>query len=72
MSINLRNNSLQKYSYYSGMTFQMGCIIAIGCFGGYRLDKYLGTTPIFVLICSLASIAIAIYLFVREIITKKK
>lgn len=69
---NQKNSSLRKYSYYSGMTFQMGLIIAAGCFGGYYLDKYWETSPVFILICSLASIAIAIYLFVKDLITKKE
>jgi ATP synthase protein I len=63
------NNALK----YSGMAFQMGAIIALGVFGGRKLDQWLGMekVPIFTLVLSLASVGIAIYLSIKDFLKKK-
>jgi F0F1-type ATP synthase assembly protein I len=38
-----------------------------GFFGGYFLDRWLGTTPVFILVLSFLGIAAAVYLVIREI-----
>lgn len=58
-------NSIAKYS---GIGFQMVIIIGAGVFGGYHLDNYLNTTPIFVLILSVTSVVLAIYYAIKDII----
>ncbi|MFL5753767.1 MAG: AtpZ/AtpI family protein [Bacteroidia bacterium] len=58
---------------YSGMAFQMGAIITLGVFGGRKLDIWLGLqkVPVFTLAFSLASVAIAIYLSIKDFLKKK-
>lgn len=57
---------------YSGMAFQMGIIIAGGTFGGVKLDKWLDLSPLFTIICAMASIALAMYLMIHNLSQKKK
>jgi F0F1-type ATP synthase assembly protein I len=46
----------------------MAVIIGAGCFGGYKLDaRYNNTTPVFTIILSLLSIAIAIYIVLKDL-----
>jgi hypothetical protein len=58
--------SPNSYLKYSGMAFQMGAIIALFSLGGYYLDQYLSTLPLFTLIGSLSSVALSLYLFIRQ------
>lgn len=60
------SQSLNNYARYSGMAFQMVFIIALGVFGGVKLDKLADSNPWFTLICTLAGIAIAIYIAVKD------
>ena len=60
------NQSLNNYARYSGMAFEMLFIIAIGAFGGVKLDERLQTSPLFAIICSMAGIAIAFYIVIRD------
>jgi F0F1-type ATP synthase assembly protein I len=54
------------------MGFQMLVIILIGVFGGYKLDQWLGTRPILVIILSLISVIIAIYSVARKFLKNNK
>lgn len=63
--------SLNHYARYSGMAFEMMFIIALGVFGGYKLDQWLHTTPLFILICSLAGVAIAFYVVIKDTLHTK-
>lgn len=58
--------SLNKYTRYSGMAFEMMIIIAAGVFGGVKLDARLQTKPVFSIIGSLAGIAIAFYVVIKD------
>lgn len=64
-------NDLRKYTYYSGLAIQMAVIIAGGTYGGVKLDQYLHLSPLFTLIGSLGSIALALYLVIKDFIIKK-
>lgn len=57
---------------YSGMAFQMGIIIAGGTFGGVKLDQWLDLSPLFTIVCAMASIALAMYLMIHNLSQKKK
>jgi hypothetical protein len=60
------------YMRYATMGTQMLIIIGLGVFGGYKLDKWLEwKVPVFTLLLSLLSVAIAIYLSVKDLIRKK-
>lgn len=64
---NKEKNPLSSYAYYSGMAFQMGIVIAGGTYGGIKLDEKLNTKPLFIIICAFASIAIALYLVIKDL-----
>jgi hypothetical protein len=54
------------------MAVQMGVIIALGAWGGTKLDQRLGfKTPICTLVLTLAAVFIAIYLSIKDFIRKK-
>ena len=59
---------------YSGMAFQMGIIIAGGTYGGIKLDDWLNLSPLFTIVCALASIALAMYVMINKLtrINQKK
>ncbi|MDX9891489.1 MAG: AtpZ/AtpI family protein [Bacteroidales bacterium] len=63
---------LAGYGRYSGLAFQMGILIFLGTYGGIKLDEKLQISPLFTIIGSLAGIAIAIYVVVKDFIIKKK
>ncbi|MBS1636407.1 MAG: AtpZ/AtpI family protein [Bacteroidetes bacterium] len=60
---------LNSYARYSSLATQMAVIIGGGCYGGYKLDQYFrNTTPVYTIILSLVSIAIALYLVLKDFI----
>ena len=64
---------LKDYAKYSSLAIQMGVVIGGGCYGGYKLDEYFkNETPVFTIILSLVSIAIAMYLILKDLIKPKK
>lgn len=68
-----KKKQLNNYARYSSMAFQMMIIITIGSIGGLKLDEWIGLKfPVFTLILSLASVAIAIYLAIKDIIRFNK
>lgn len=57
---------------YASMGTQMLIIIGLGVFGGYHLDKYFAfKIPVFTLVLSLLSVAVAIYLSIKDFLKKK-
>lgn len=64
---------LNAYAKYSALGVQMAVIIGGGCYGGFKLDEYYkNTTPIFTIILSLLSIAIAMYIVLKDFIKPSK
>ncbi len=66
-------NPLNSYAKYSGIAIQMAVIIGLGCYAGVKLDeaypnKYSG----FTLACSLASVAVAMYIAIRSARSESK
>ncbi len=50
----------------------MGAIIFAGTFGGLKLDEFLGWKfPLFTLLLSLSSVAVAIYLVIKDLLRKQ-
>ncbi len=63
---------LNAYAKYSGLAVQMAVVIGGGSYGGVKLDEYYqNQTPIFTIILSLVSIAIAMYLVLKDFIKPK-
>ncbi|MFZ5553937.1 MAG: AtpZ/AtpI family protein [Bacteroidota bacterium] len=47
------------------MSFKMAAVITGGAYGGYRLDQWLQPGfPVFTLVLSLASVALAMYIVI--------
>lgn len=66
-------NSFNAYAKYSALGIQMAVIIGGGCYAGYKLDEYLQTsTPIFTIVLSLLSIALAMYIVLKDFIKPNK
>ncbi len=60
------------YVKFSALGLQMAVIIGGGCYLGYKLDEYYyNTNPVFTIILSLASIALAMYVVLKDIIKPK-
>ncbi len=71
-----RNNNdkrpINQYAKYSGMGFQMLGIIALGVWGGVRLDARFNTqTPVFTIVLSLLSVAASLYVVLKDFLIKK-
>jgi len=49
----------------------MGLIIFIGVWGGIKLDKLWGTSPLFTVIGSLLFIALGTYIAIKDVLPKK-
>jgi hypothetical protein len=64
---------LNAYAKYSALGIQMAVIIGGGSYGGYKLDAYYkNATPVFTIILSLVSIAIAMYVVLKDLIKPGK
>lgn len=67
-----KQSPLHQYAIYSNMAIEMGIVITLGVFGGVKLDEMSGLSPLFTLLCSIASIAIALYIVIRSITKQSK
>jgi len=67
-----KNSSLKQYATYTNLAFEMGAVIALGVFGGIKLDKILNTSPLFTIVCSLCGIGISLYLIIRSSLKTSK
>lgn len=62
---------LKNYGHYSTIAFQLLIIILIGVYLGHKLDLWLNTgKPIFLLILSVISIFLAMYITFRGLMKK--
>ena len=67
-----KNDQLNNYIKYSSIGFQMMVIIAGGVWGGVKLDELANTSfPVFTLILSIVSVALGIYLAIKDFIRFK-
>ena len=66
------SSPIHQYATYSNLAFEMGAVIALGVFGGIKLDKLLNVSPLFTVVCSLAGIAISLYLIIRSTMKTQK
>ncbi len=62
---------LDSYARYSSIAIQMGVVIAAGVIGGYYLDQWTQLSfPMFTIVLSFVSVAIAIYLAIKDLLKK--
>ena len=68
-----KSKPLNNYLKFSGMAVQMGVTIALGAWGGSKLDELFDTNSRgFTILLSLLSIAVAMYLVIKEVIKMQK
>ena len=67
-----KESPIHQYAVYTNLAFEMGAVIALGVFGGIKLDKVLNISPLFTIICSLSGIALALYLIIRSSLKPEK
>ena len=59
---------INSYARFSGIAFQMFAIIGLGSYGGVKLDEnYPNKYSVFTIICSLASVGIAMYYVIKQV-----
>jgi F0F1-type ATP synthase assembly protein I len=71
MKFDQRKRQLNSYARYSGMGLQMLTIILIGVFGGYKLDEWLHSGPLLIILFSLLSVILSIYSVTRNFLRKQ-
>ena len=59
------------YARYSSIAFQTGIVIGMFTWGGFELDKWLETSPIFLAVGLLLGLVIGVYLSIKDFIKKK-
>ena len=63
-----KNESSNKYAYYSGLGFQMAATIGIATYIGHRIDESNGAEkPIWTAILALLGVGASIYLVIRSV-----
>lgn len=62
---------LDAYSRYSTIAIQMVVIIVVMSLGGVKLDKWVGTEPLFTVILSLLGVVAAMWLVIKEALRHK-
>ena len=67
-----KDSPIHQYAVYTNLAFEMGAVIALGVFGGIKLDKVLNTSPLFIIICSLGGIALSLYFVIRTSLKQQK
>ena len=71
MNFDQKKRQLNSYARYSGMGLQMLVIILIGVFGGHKLDEWLRTGPLLIIIFSLLSVILSIYSVTHNFLKKR-
>lgn len=66
-----QDSALHRYAYYSNLGFEMAALIAAGVFGGIKLDKLAGTSPLLTVVFSLAGVALSMYLLIKKTLPPK-
>jgi len=63
-----KENPFGTYAKYSGVVVQMIVIIGLGTYGGVKLDEtFSNDRHWFALLCSLASVGIAMYVVIKQV-----
>lgn len=58
---------LNPYARFSSMGIQMGVTIALGAYGGIKLDELWGIKPTLTIILSLTGVFAGLYIVYREV-----
>ncbi len=71
MTFDQKKRFLNNYGRYSSIAFQMLAIILLGVFGGFKLDQWIHTKPVFTIVLSIGSVILAIYTVTKDLLKKK-
>jgi len=72
-SLEKKKKSLDNYTRYSSIAFQMLIIILIGVFGGIKLDEWLKlSVPVFTIVLSILAVILSIYTVTRDLLKPQK
>jgi F0F1-type ATP synthase assembly protein I len=72
-SLKKKKKSLDNYTRYSSIAFQMLIIILIGVFGGIKLDEWLKlSVPVFTIVLSILAVILSIYTVTRDLLKPSK
>ena len=66
------NKPLNKWLQFANIPFQMGLIIFVGVIIGNKLDEYFEKENMFIIIVSLISVFIALYVVIKSVINMSK
>jgi len=67
-SLEKKKKSLDSYTRYSSIAFQMLVIILAGVFGGIKLDEWLGLSiPVFTVVFSILAVILSIYTVTKDL-----
>ena len=67
-----KESGLQSYARYSGLAVQMIVIILAFVWAGKKIDeKYFGDRSVFVIIFSLAGVAVAMYVAIKDLLKSR-
>ena len=62
------SSKINDYARFTGIGFQMIAIIGLGSYGGVKLDEsYPNDYSLWTIVCSLASVGIAMYFVVKQV-----
>lgn len=68
-----KRQQYNTYLKFSGIAIQMGVIIGLGSWAGHSLDEKFNTSkPYYTLVLALTSIAVALYLIIKEVVKTGK
>lgn len=68
-----KSKPLKNYVKFSGMAVQMGVTIALGAWGGSKLDaKFNTSSHPYTIVLSLLAIGISLYIIIRDVINMQK
>ena len=65
------NKHIQTGANFLGLSFQTGILIFLGAWGGLKLDKWMETTPLFIILFSFIAIAFSMYYVICKATPKK-
>jgi hypothetical protein len=67
-----KKQPLTDYGKFSAMAFQMGITIALGVWGGMKLDEHfpISRFPVFTIVLSLLSVFGAMYFVIKDLLKK--
>lgn len=63
----LPKKSANKYARYSAIGIQLAATIFLLTYGGYKLDKWINTSPVFSLILSIVAVFGGMYWLIKQL-----